>query len=113
MAKDRNTFAKRQREVEKKRKAGEKRERRAKEKQKADEPNESHSVLSAAERTVLRVFHDDQMTVGKAIIFNSADLEGFKIPLFQLTNKGLLIAEKDQGAYALTETGFAEMQDGE
>lgn len=41
MAKDRNSFAKRQREVEKKRKADEKRERRFRKKQRAEESSES------------------------------------------------------------------------
>ena len=40
MARDQNTFAKRQREMEKKRKAEEKRERRRKKKEQADEPAE-------------------------------------------------------------------------
>lgn len=40
MAKDRNTFAKRQREVEKKRKADEKRQRRLRKKQEAEESDE-------------------------------------------------------------------------
>jgi hypothetical protein len=39
MAKDRNSFAKRQREVERKRKADQKRERRLGKKQKLVEPN--------------------------------------------------------------------------
>ena len=46
MAKDRNTFAKRQREVEKKRKAEEKRERRRKKKEQADEPTDVAASLA-------------------------------------------------------------------
>ena len=115
MSKDRNTIAKRQREVEKKRKADEKRERRAKKKQKADElgdASESQSSLSLAERDVLSVFRKFLMTPGKMLCFASSDLETFSAPLAQLTDKGLLVAQNSQGGYSLTESGFAAMKNG-
>jgi hypothetical protein len=46
MAKDQNTFAKRQREMEKKRKADEKRQRRIKRKQKSDDVGDDDKTES-------------------------------------------------------------------
>ncbi len=114
MAKDRNTIAKRQREVEKKRKAEEKRQRRAKKKQQADspyDPNGSPGSLSAAEHAVLDVFRTYLMTPGKMYCFDNSDLETFHVPLAELTDKGMLVAERFRGGYSLTETGFAAMRD--
>lgn len=114
MAKDRNTFAKRQREVEKKRKADQKRQRRAKKKQDASEDNEpsnSQFLLSAEERSVLRVFRTYLMTPGQMLCFGSSDLVTFNDPLAQLTDKGFLVSERNQGGYSLTETGFAAMKE--
>lgn len=115
MAKDRNTYAKRQREVERKRKADEKRERRAKKKQQPDElcEGQSPSLLTPAEHSVLNVFRKFLMTPGKMLCFGSSDLEAFKMPLAELTSKGLLVEEKPRGGYSLTRTGFAAMKDGE
>ena len=116
MAKDRNTIAKRQREVEKKRKADQKRERRAKKRKKPDElceTNKSQSLLSPAENAVLSVFRKYLMTPGTMLCFGSSDLEAFDVPLAQLTSKGLLVAENSQGGFSLTETGFAAMTDDE
>lgn len=116
MAKDRNTYAKRQREVERKRKADEKRERRAKKKQQPDElceARQSPSLLTAQEHSVLNVFRKFLMTPGKMLCFGSSDLEAFKMPLAELTSRGLLVEEKPRGGYSLTRTGFAAMKDGE
>ena len=116
MSKDRNTFAKRQREVEKKRKANEKRTRRAQKGRSADEPGESGqppNSLSPAECSVLSVFRKCMMTPEKVLSFDSANLETFKIPLAQLASKGLLVAESAPGAYSLTDTGFVAMKDRE
>jgi hypothetical protein len=116
MSKDRNTFAKRQRESEKKRKAGEKRDRRAKKKNSPDdngEPNESPSLVSRAEHSVLSLFRKYLMTPGKMLCLSNADLEVFDVPLAQLTTKGLLVPENSRGGYSLTESGFAVMKDGE
>ncbi len=114
MAKDRNTFAKRQRELEKKRKADQKRERRAKKKQTAHEfgePNKSQFSLSPEEHAVLSVFRKWLVTPGKMLCFATSDLKAFHLPLAQLTHKGLVVAEKFQGGYSLTESGFAAMNE--
>ena len=116
MAKDQNTMEKRRREMEKKRKADEKRERRAKEKKKSDalgKSDESHSLLSPAEGTVLGMFRKSLMTPGNILGFASADLENPNVPLAQLTQKGFLVADESQGGYSLTDAGFAAMKDGE
>jgi len=110
MAKNRNTFAKRQREVDKKRKANEKRERRASKNLKPDEMREPDaSMLSAGENTVLSVFRKYSMTPGEMLCLSGADLEVFNAPIEQLLSKGLLVEEKNQGGYSLTEVGFAAM----
>jgi hypothetical protein len=114
MAKDQNTFAKRQREVERKQKAEQKRERRSQRKQKADElcePNRSPSWFSQTELSVLSVFRKYRMTPGKMLCLGSSDLEAFNAQLAHLTDKGLLVAEKFRGGYSLTEVGFAAMKD--
>ncbi|MEQ8784952.1 MAG: hypothetical protein RIC55_01580 [Pirellulaceae bacterium] len=114
MAKDRNTFAKRQREVEKKRKAAEKKERRAKRKLDTEETTEaveSPNGLSTAEHSVLNVFRTYLMTPGKMLCFGSADLDTYKTPLAQLADKGMLVAEKSRGGYSLTKEGFDAMRD--
>ena len=116
MARERNTVAKRQRAVEKKRKADEKRERRAKKKIMADEsckPNEPQSVLSTAERALLSIFRKYLMTPGEMLCLGSSDLEAFKMPLVQWTNGGMLVADRYQGGYSLTEVGFAAMNRGD
>ena len=114
MAKDRNTFAKRQREVEKKRKADDKRERRARKKMQADEAQTMSAFqLSSSEQAVLAVFRKYLMLPGKMLCLSKADLESFSRPLAELTSKRLLVAERFQGGYSLTETGFAAMQDAE
>ena len=112
MAKDRNTFAKRQREVEKKRKRDEKRQRRASKKSSTEEAGDSGTSPSAvppAERAVLKVFRHYLMTPGKMLCFSSADLANFDAPLDQLTRKGMLVADQHQGGFSLTESGFAAM----
>ena len=109
MAKDRNTFAKRQREVEKKRKRDEKRQRRAQKKTDDESVADDSASLSQAERAVLDVFRKYLMTPGKMLCFSQADLENFDAPLDQLTSKGLLVADQHQGGFSLSETGFAAM----
>jgi len=116
MAKDRNTFAKRQREVERKRKATEKRERRAKKKQQGDDarpPGGSPALLSAEERSVLRVFRNYLMTPGQMFCFGNSELESLHAPLAQLMEKGMLNSEKPKGGYSLTHSGFLAMKNGQ
>ena len=116
MAKDQNSFAKRQREMEKKRKADEKRERRTQRKNKVDEssgPSKLQYALSPAEQSVLSIFRSYLMLPEKMLCLAAADTETFKLPLTRLVSAGLLIAEKYQGGYSLTDAGFAAMQDGQ
>ena len=116
MAKDQNTFAKRQREMEKKCKAEEKRERRAKKKNETDEssgPNTLRSSLSVAEQSVLGIFQKYLMLPGKMLCLTRVDVETFKLPLAQLIKDGLLVSEQYQGGYSLTQVGFVAMWDGQ
>lgn len=116
MAKDRNTVAKRQREVEKKRKADQKRERRALKKHSPNDVSDSdppQPFLSSGERSVLAIFNKYLMTPGKMLCFGTSDLETFNAPLARLTSKGLLVAEKTPGGYSLTRDGCVAMKDGQ
>ena len=125
MAKDRNTVAKRQREMERKRKADEKRQHRARRKQHAEgpsgperdpeaepvaEPTDSLSTLSSTELSVLEIFRRFRMSPGQMLCFSRSDVEALQTPLTELANDGLLVAESFSGGYSLTPTGFAAMQ---
>lgn len=113
MAKDRNTFAKRQRELEKKEKASKKRQRRAQKKQTTVEPGDDggpQSDLSPEERKVLSIFRQFMMSPGRMLCFSSADESTYQIPLTALAAKGLLVPEKFRGGYSLTENGFDAMR---
>jgi hypothetical protein len=115
MAKDRNSFAKRQREVEKKRKADEKRQRRAKKKQEQAVPQSQNSLdassLTSDQRSVLEVFRTYLMTPGEMLCFGSSEHDSLSVPLAQLTEKGLLNSERKSGGYSLTQSGFTAMRD--
>ena len=127
MDKDRNTFAKRQREMERKRKQDEKRQHRVKRKQDATHASQSSgeddreplvavesqtesSGLSTAQRTVLTTFRRFRMTTGQMLCFSRSDEETFRAPLKELAAGGYLVTERFQGGYSLTSTGFAAMQ---
>ena len=80
---------------------------------KSQEPDNSHSPLSREEHSILSVFRNYLMTPGKMLCFSSSNLEASTVPLAQLTDKGLLVAESFRGGYSLTEAGFAAMKDAE
>ena len=109
MAKDRNTMAKRQREVEKRDKAAKKREKR--------EQRQAHAVLSAEgsvvsddETLVLRIFSRYLMGVGKMLCLSGPELVSHRDSLDRLVDSGLLVAESYKGAYSLTHSGFEAMK---
>ena len=131
MTKDRNTFAKRQREMDRKHKADVKRQRRVKKKQEAamrsesdaadaTEPvgdattdsssTDSSSVLSDTERSVLNIFRRFQMETGQMLCLSRSEVETFHQPLAELADRGLIVAEKFAGGYSLTPNGFAAMR---
>lgn len=128
MAKDRNTFAKRQREMERKRKQDEKRQHKAKKKQDASTSSEPAVVddneqqvdvasqasrsplLSTAQCTVLTTFRQFRMTQGQMLCFSRSDEDTFRTPLNELTAGGFLVTERFPGGYSLTPSGFAAMQ---
>lgn len=76
------------------------------------EAKKSDLLLSQSEQDVLDVFRKYLMTPGKMLCISNADLDSFKTPLAELINKGLLVEEKFQGGYSLTETGFDAMNSG-
>jgi hypothetical protein len=126
MAKDRNTFAKRQREMDRKRKAEEKRLHRAKKKhdvtaspghapasgsERISEGTTGSGVaLSVGQRTVLTTFQRFRMSPGQMLCFSHSDEDAFRAPLTELAQGGFLVMEKFPGGYSLTSTGFAAMQ---
>lgn len=115
MSRNRNTFAKRQREVEQKRKSDEKREQRAQQRQRAADFFASSGTtveLSPAELAVLGVFERYLITTGQMFCFCAADLETYNLPLAQLVRRKYLVEEDFQGAYSLTPSGFAAMKVG-
>ena len=77
-------------------------------------PIEQVAILVVSGRTLCpQCFRKYLMTPGKMLCLDSSDLEAFNMELAQLTNKGLLVAERPHGGYSLTETGFAVMKDAE
>jgi hypothetical protein len=126
MAKDRNTFAKRQREMERKRKADEKRLHRVKKKQEAAHPSgpdrapatapqpessaDSPAMLSPSQLAVLTIFRRFRITPGQMLCFSRSDVEALGTPLAELADQGLLLTERFSGGYSLTPPGFAAMQ---
>lgn len=126
MTKDRNTFAKRQREMDRKHKADAKRQRRVQRKQEAaTQPDSdalsdveqgaatatrSSSPLSSNQCSVLMVFRRFRMNPGRMLCFSRSDVEAYREPLTELTDQGLIVKEKFTGGYSLTPHGFAAMQ---
>ncbi len=115
MPKQQNTVAKPKRVADKKRKvtSTKKTATRTKKQPVSENVSESSSSLSPEEDSVLGVFRKYLMTPRKMLCFSKADIEVYKKPLAKLTTKGLLIAEKYQGGYSLTEDGFAAMRHAE
>jgi hypothetical protein len=114
MAKNQNTFAKRLREMEKKRKADEKRVRRTNKKEggaESSESTDSQTSLSAAEQDVLSAFRKYLMTPGKMLCFGAPEMETLSAPLAKLIDRGMLVSEDSPGGYSLTRSGFDAMND--
>jgi hypothetical protein len=126
MTKDRNTFAKRQREMDRKHKADTKRQRRVKRKQEAATQSDSDAIfaveqgataatdssstLSSTQCSVLMVFRRFRMNPGRMLCFSRSDVEAYHEPLTELADQGLIVKEKFTGGYSLTPHGFAAMQ---
>jgi hypothetical protein len=120
MANDRNTFAKRQREMEKKRKAGEKLQKRSQRRDttQPEEPSaiaakvaDTRPLLSDGECKVLNVFREFMMSPGKMLCLNKADVELYSKSLITLIGKRFLVPEKFSGGYSLTQAGFNAMRE--
>ena len=115
MAKDRNTMAKRQREVDKKRKQDEKRDKRNRRKTEPDAVVAGHDLessgLTDAEANVLAVFKKYLMTPGQMLCLSNTDIDSMKVVLEKLTKAGLLVPEEFKGGYSLTQSGFKAMNE--
>jgi hypothetical protein len=68
-------------------------------------------LLSTAEQRVLRTFRRYLITPGQMLCFYGPNLKQNKSALDQLTDKDLLVKEKFKGAYTLTSSGFAAMNE--
>lgn len=108
MAKDRNTIAKRQREVEKREKASRKREKREQRKQHpiGFEPT---GHVSQGEAKVLEIFRRYLMTAGKMLCLSAPEIELHNGSLSNMVQTGLLEVESFKGSYSLTDAGFQAM----
>lgn len=111
MAKDRNTMAKRQREVDKRRKADEKRDKRNRRKTEPDDSGEPILELTDGEANVLAVFRKYLMTPGQMLCLSNTDIDSMKVVLQSLTAAGLLVPEEFKGGYSLTQSGFRAMNE--
>jgi hypothetical protein len=111
MAKDRNTMAKRQREVDKRRKADEKRDKRNRRKTEPGDSDEPMLELTDGEANVLAVFRKYLMTPGQMLCLSNTDIDSMKLVLESLTSAGLLVPEEFKGGYSLTPSGFRAMNE--
>ena len=69
------------------------------------------SELNTSEQRVLRTFRRFRMSPGQMLCFSGPNLKQDKATLELLTDKDLLVKEKFQGGYSLTQAGFAAMND--
>jgi len=107
MSKDRNTFQKRQRALEKQRKAEDKRRKRTLKRQTPVDPLQP---LSKAENSVLGVFRTYLMPPNRLLCFSAPDQATYRQALLHLVERKMLVAEKFQGSYSLTESGYHAMK---
>ena len=68
-------------------------------------------MLSTSERNVLKVFRQFMVSRGKMLCFYGPQLEKFRTPLRNLTERELLVQERFRGGYSLTRAGFAAMKE--
>ena len=68
-------------------------------------------MLSPSEQRVLGTFRRFLMIPGQMLCFSGPNLKQDKAVLTRLTDKDLLVEEKFQGGYSLTQTGFAAMNE--
>lgn len=110
MAKDRNTMAKRQREMEKREKAARKLEKKETRKRERDKDAEDSLPGDDGETRVLRLFRRFLMAPGQMLCLTSADEVCLMPALERLIRSGFLISEKFNGSYSLTEEGYHLMK---
>ncbi len=67
--------------------------------------------LSAEEHSVLKIFRTYQMTPGKMLCLNGAQLDHYRRPIASLVRRGFLVAEAYRGGFSLTPDGYAAMND--
>ncbi len=110
MAKDRNTMAKRQREVEKREKAARKLEKKETRKRERDKETGDSGPLDEGETQVLRIFKRFLMAPGQMLCLANSDIIALLPALDRLIGSGFLEAEKFKGSYSLTQSGYHLMK---
>ena len=68
-------------------------------------------MFSASEQRVLGTFRRFLMTPGQMLCFTGPELKQNKATLEALIDKGVLVRERVNGGYSLTQAGFAAMND--
>ena len=69
-----------------------------------------NALLSPSEKAVLLTFQEYLIAPGKMFCFSGPSLEKHRAALTQLTKKDLLIKERFNGAYSMTQAGFKAMK---
>lgn len=110
MAKDRNTMAKRQREVEKREKAARKLEKKETRKRDRDREPCQAPPLDEGETRVLRIFKKFLMAPGQMLCLANSDIITLLPALDRLMSEGFLEAENFKGSYSLTQSGYHLMK---
>ena len=110
MAKDRNTMAKRQREVEKREKAARKLEKKETRKRERDKESCEALPLEGGEEQVLRIFSRFLMVPEKMLCISVAEVTTLLPSLESLIRSGLLRIEQFHGRYSLTHEGYQRMK---
>ena len=68
-------------------------------------------MLSASELRVLSTFRRFLMTPGQMLCLSGPELQRDRATLNLLIDKDLLVKERFEGGYSLTQTGFATMNE--
>lgn len=74
-------------------------------------PTQATHPLTTSEKSLLAIFRKFLVRPGEMLCFDGPTVETHRQALGHLTDLGWLVKEQFRGAYSLTATGFAVMQD--
>lgn len=69
------------------------------------------TLLSTAEKKVLRTFREYQVTPGQMLCFSGPNFDQCEAALELMSDKQLLVKEQFRGGYSLTQAGFSAVRD--